>query len=71
MSVLDAKTYENKCRRAAKRRGHLIRRDRTRDPLALGYGQYYLRTPDGDWTFTDVWQLGGFMGVSAEKGVFP
>lgn len=69
--MLDAKTYENKCRRAAKRRGHVLRRDRMRDQLGLTYGRYYLQTPDGDWMFTNIWQAGEFMGISAEKGANP
>jgi len=38
----DAKTRENRARRAARRQGLTLRKSRTRDLRAVGYGTYWL-----------------------------
>jgi len=37
------KARENRARRAAERQGFTLRKSRTRDPLATGYGWHILR----------------------------
>lgn len=45
MTDQNFKTEENKLRRAARRQGLELKKNRRRDPLALGYGTYCLT----DW----------------------
>lgn len=42
---------EARLRRAARRQGLELRRNRVRDPLALGYGRYLLASEDGGIVF--------------------
>lgn len=39
------KIRENKLRRMAQRQGYLLRKSRSRDPWALGYGRYWVVEP--------------------------
>lgn len=42
MMTSDEKVMENRLRRIANRRGFVLTKNRSRDPLAVGYGTYKL-----------------------------
>jgi hypothetical protein len=41
----DRKVHENRLRRMAGRQGLTLRKSTRKDPLALGYGRYYIARP--------------------------
>lgn len=41
----DRKVHENRLRRMAGRQGLALRKSTRKDPLALGYGRYYIARP--------------------------
>ena len=46
MARYEDKTRENRLRATAKRQGLELRKSRRRDPLAVGYGRYWLMAGD-------------------------
>lgn len=53
-----AKVRENLLRRMAERQGLMLRKSLRRDPLALGYGRYYV-TSRADWREVVAGTAGG------------
>ena len=65
------KVLENRCRRAATRRGYIIRKDRQRDPKGLRYGRYYVELAPGltpyfptPRIFTDLHELAEWLDLT-------
>jgi hypothetical protein len=57
------KVLENRCRRAAARRGMTIQKNPRRDPAALDFGHYYLWLNDDDYeTFSSLADLAERLG---------
>lgn len=57
------KSLEARCRRAAVRRGYVLKKDGQRDPLGLRFGKWYVYQ-DGvlKETFANVWDMANWFG---------